>query len=227
MTMLAIEHKTEFHFHELDDAAKAKAIDTIRCSEGYLSYDWWDCEYDAFENILQNIGFTLSETNGKKQIFFSGFCTQGDGLCFMGKLYPKDVPEEFNPWVQDEDVIAICTRIREMAKALKAYDGYVRVTHSNSNYVHSNTAIVTVETEEDPPEDFSEMEAIVWRTVREHKIKDIVESDMAQALRDLMDWMYWSLEQEYDYLMSDDAITEYIENCVEYQRYDITGEEIY
>ena len=45
-----------YSFGELTEEAQETAIENTRNSEGYLSYDWWDFEYEDFHNELKNIG---------------------------------------------------------------------------------------------------------------------------------------------------------------------------
>ena len=48
------------------------------------------------------------------------------------------------------------------------------------------------------------------------------EDDIEQALRDFADWIYSTLEKEYDWLMSDECVDEALADC----EYDEDGEEI-
>ncbi len=93
--MRVVETKV-YEYEELSDAAKEKARDWYR--EGNLSsYEWWDYTYEWFETICNCLGVTIkyrSQSCWSKHkghytvsdpcIFFSGFCSQGDGASFQG-----------------------------------------------------------------------------------------------------------------------------------------------
>ena len=75
---------TVYTYAELSDAAKEKARDNYR--EGNLDYDWWESVYTDAIELAAVMGIEIGVRRGGKEpaIFFSGFCSQGDGACFEG-----------------------------------------------------------------------------------------------------------------------------------------------
>ena len=78
-----------YQFPELSDAAKEKA--RIWYRELGPHDDWWDAVYEDFERVCDILGIRLKTTpvrlmgGGTRQrpcIWFSGFCSQGDGACY-------------------------------------------------------------------------------------------------------------------------------------------------
>ena len=196
-----------FTFAELDDSAKEKARDWYR--EGALQYDWWDSVYDDAAEIADKLGIELKQKSvplmngGTVQqpcIWFSGFCSQGDGACFEGdyryrKGSVKDVMEHAP---KDEGLHKIAKGLQDIQRRY-FYGITVKVTHSG-RYCHSRSVDFDVNLNE-----------------RDYSIdtKDDHEA-VCELLRDFMDWIYQSLETEYDYLMSDESVDEMIE-CTEYE----------
>ncbi len=80
---------TVYQFPELSDAAKEKARSWYR--ELGPHDDWWDAVYEDFERICEILGIRLKitpvrlmdgGTRAKSCIWFSGFCSQGDGASY-------------------------------------------------------------------------------------------------------------------------------------------------
>jgi len=69
-----------YEFAELEETAKEKAIEADRYIN--VDYHWWDVIYDDFISICETIGVTVD----KKNIFFRGFYSQGDGSGFTADI---------------------------------------------------------------------------------------------------------------------------------------------
>jgi hypothetical protein len=65
-----------YEFGELDTTAKQKALNA--CHDLNLVFDWWDYTYDDFITICRLLAITVD----KKSIRFDGFYSQGDGSGF-------------------------------------------------------------------------------------------------------------------------------------------------
>ncbi len=63
-------------YDELSEKAKRKAVEWMQESNG----EHFDGDFviDEWKNLLGGLGFTSIE------IYWSGFCSQGDGACFTG-----------------------------------------------------------------------------------------------------------------------------------------------
>lgn len=175
-----------YKFAELSDKAKGKARDWYR--EGGLDYDWWDCIYSDFDMIAGILGFEVKD----KQ--FSGFWSQGDGACFTGRYtYAKGACANIRAHAPlDRDLHAIADALYSVQR--KAfYQLGATLTKSSHHYSHANT--VSVE---------------AWRN-DDKEVADHQQDAIREATRDLMGWLYASLEKEYEYLNSDESVTDSIE----------------
>lgn len=67
-----------YQFNELTEQAKQKAIEKNR--DINVDYDWYSYTIDEMKSTLQDKGFEDAA------IYFSGFYSQGDVLCFDAKV---------------------------------------------------------------------------------------------------------------------------------------------
>jgi hypothetical protein len=147
------------------------------------------------ERVADLLGITLKEnpvklmsgqTRYKKAIYWSGFSSQGDGACFVGRYQfrkggLKAIRSEF-PADKELDAIAVgLYKIQRRYNWLVAYD----ITQSG-HYSHAHTM---------------HFESIGARDLS---------GDVCTLLRDFANWIYRRLEAEYNYRMSDESIDESI-----------------
>lgn len=184
---------TLYHYSELNDRAKAKARDKER--ESALDYEWWDSVYEDFIEICDCLGIELKDRgNGEKAIWFSGFCSQGDGACFEGVFRGNpDAVQAIKVYAPQDEVLH---RIAQdlVDDVVVPYSGNlsVRINHSG-RYYHAYSMIfedAVVETSEGDEEVMAESHEEIVR----------------ESLRDLAKWLYKTLNDQYDYLMSDECI---------------------
>jgi len=149
-----------------------------------LNYDWWDGVYEDAKEIGKQFGLDIED------IFFSGFWSQGDGACFTGRLKFKACDERELP----EEVRGIYRTLHQIDSLLRILDNdcglYVRITTSG-RYSHEGT-----------------MQFESYTLGEESYVIDEFEEDLKEALRDYARWIYRTLEEEYEYLTSDEAIDE-------------------
>ena len=69
-----------YELGELDDKAKEKAL--TACRDLNLVADWWDFTYDDFITICGLLGITVD----KSKMFFDGFYAQGNGSGFNAEV---------------------------------------------------------------------------------------------------------------------------------------------
>jgi len=69
-----------YSFNELDKEAKGKALTTYR--DLNVNFDWWDDEFEDFIELCSYMGITVI----KDKIYFRGFYSQGDGSCFTANV---------------------------------------------------------------------------------------------------------------------------------------------
>jgi hypothetical protein len=199
--------KTLYKIGELSPEARARAIEDSRHfnTEGL---EWWDAVYEDFCQICKILGVTVGSRQrqtksgmmlGEYQVYFSGFCSQGDGACFEGEYHYKPGAlkklVEYAP--QDTELRRIAEDLQECQRR-NFYGLSAKIKHSG-RYLHSRSMDIEVfdRTGNDAPEETAE-------AIREN-------------LRDLADWLYKNLESEYEYLTSDGEIAESLEaNEVEF-----------
>lgn len=154
-----------------------------------LDYDWWEGVYDYAKETAEKFGLCIED------IYFSGFWSQGDGACFTGRLKFKACDERELP----EEVRGIYRTLHEVDSLLKIINRedylYVGIT-TIGQYSHEHTMR------------FDFYNEGRWSNESSADIADAREDDIHEALRDYARWIYRTLEKEYEYLTSDEAIDE-------------------
>ena len=192
---------TVYQFSELSDAAKEKARSWYR--ELGPHDDWWDGVYEDFERVCDILGNRLKTTpvrlmgggtRAKACIWFSGFCSQGDGASFEGYLsHAKGAAARIRDYAPtDATLHGIADRLRAIQRR-NFYQLAAEVSH-RGRYYHEYT--MSVDVTRDSP---------TWQPPTED-----AEEIVTEALRDLARWLYRQLQVEYDHLTSDEAIEERI-----------------
>ena len=178
------EVKTYF-FSELSEEAQQKAIDNNR--DWNVDYEWWDYIYDDAKAIGEILGITI------KDIWFSGFYTQGSGACFTGSYeYGKGSCNKIREYApKDETLHGIADRLRDIQRTC-FYGLYAYIEH-RGHYNHEYCTDIDV------------------RDTDEYSSRQIPADEIAECLRDFMRWIYRRLESEYEYLTSDDVVKESLE----------------
>lgn len=186
-----------FEYAELDESAKAKARDWYR--EGGLEYAWYDFE-DAYE-IAERLGLDIKPATKHDRhngVLFSGFWSQGDGACFVGRYNGTvDALAQVKDWApQDEELHRIANCLDE-AQASVQHALKANITHRGL-YYHEYTMGFDFS-------DDSEADAVP------DELMQAAEEHITEALRSFARWIYRQLEDEYNYLNSDEAVAETIE----------------
>jgi hypothetical protein len=174
---------TVYTFDELSERAKARAISDRR-ETNLEGWDWWDYIYEDARSIAAGIGIEI------EKIYFSGFGSQGDGACFEGTYVYK------RPCCyagKDEDINSIISRLDDVQQR-HFYQLTADIRHIRSRYYHENSVSIDVNINKE------------WNL----PITRLTQLDVESALRDFMRWIYKRLRVEYDYLQSDEAITQHI-----------------
>lgn len=191
---MRVIEKTLYKYEELSDAAQERARDWYR--QGGLGYDWWEFCYEDFARVAEILGIDLSQRavplmNGKcryePEIYFSGFYHQGSGSSFCGTYgYAKGAVvkiQEYAP--QDEELHRIAQGLQDVQRR-HFYRLIADITSVHDNYIR-------VEVEDS-----------------ENRYRDIgdAEDDVRGLMNDFNDWMFKRLQDEYEYLTSDEAVAE-------------------
>lgn len=178
---------TLYRFNELSDEAKQYAIEQYRANDP-LDYDWWHFVYDDFLTIADLIGLDIDKRKGCRghAIYFSGFWSQGDGASFEGNWsYRKGMLAAVKSHAPcDEELHSIVAEMQQLQRR-HFYKLEARINH-HGNY-HSMSVTSYVDGREASYETDCEVKDVMY---------------------DLARWLYRQLENEYEYLMSDEHISE-------------------
>lgn len=168
--------------------------------------EWWDCTYDDFKVSMTAVGIHVN------RMYFSGFCSQGDGACFEGH-------------VDDWGLFLQSLGYTDEVLIQHAADHFsFSVTHSG-HYYHENCTSFSVELpnpdgEGDEwfieryspyPWDKEQLRSQAWLAILRGVDYDAVEEALTDAFKDHMRELYKDLEAEHDYLTSDEVVWESLE----------------
>lgn len=193
--------KDVYTFSELSDKAKEKAISEYR--DINVTHEWWSFVYDDAKHIGKLMG--LSDMD----ISFNGFCSQGDGASFTASFKHKaGMTKAVKAYAsKDNDLLAIAKMISKAHKtAFYKVGGNIS---TSGRYCHSNTMFIGDIYHSELDYDYS---------------FETIEADLLEAFRYFADWIYKKLGEAYDYLTSDEVITQTIV-ANEYE-FDIDGNKV-
>ncbi len=183
-------------FNELTDEQKQLAIQNYY--DINTDHEWWDFAYEDFTTIGKILGIDI------EQIWFRGFSSQGDGLCFEGSFeYAKGWKAKLEAhapgkWKDpktgkvtenkhNQEYHAIGERLQELQRL--AFYGVNGSVKHRGHYNHSGC------TEFDVRHNWDDEVNV-----------NFDDEDFVQIYRELMDTFYSQLNREYDYLTSDECI---------------------
>lgn len=168
-------------------------------------HNWWECVYENVKEELDEIGFRVDEMR------FSGFWSQGDGACFEGTM---------SDWAK------FCEQVPTFVKAFPFLSEYAKDQNSSYSIKHSGHYYHEYCTDHDYSSELEydldnfanhedltapevQMRFALWTKAfaEEGGVADWLRDFFRDKMRDL----YKRLEQEYDYLTSDDVVWESIE----------------
>lgn len=154
--------------------------------------DWWETEIDFWKKKLDRIGFENAD------IHFSGFWSQGDGACFDATINLKKIINKY--W---GDIASIFFPNMKLIK--NEIDCiYPYIEKLDNRYYHENTRKVVLEWQ---GEDISEEE-----NDKLDRLEEFIEGIRYKMCKQI----YKSLEKEYEYLTSDEAVTDALESNPHY-----------
>ncbi len=180
-----------YPFAELSALGKEKAIHKFR--ENNLDYEWWEHVYVDAKEVGTLMGISIDK------IYFSGFCSQGDGACFEGHYsHSLGSTKKIIAYAPED------TTLHEISRALsilqKPYFYQLEATIvQKGQYSHENCTEIGVTGN--------------WEHGEYGYTKGFSEvyEAIGETLRDFMKWIYKRLESTYDYLQSAESIEETIE----------------
>lgn len=177
-----------YEYSELSDQAKAKARDWFRSTCEGDNYFAESVEEDA-RQCFSLVGFSIDK------LYWSGFSCQGDGACFTGSWSASDVkPGKLKIHAPvDAELHRIAKELEAIAKEYP--DASMKIEHCG-RYYHSHS---------------TSMDIVMDDTMDEQPSGTATASEYLKELaRDAMDWIYQTLEKEYNYTNSDEQIEENI-----------------
>ena len=157
--------------------------------------DWEDYVIEDFKMRMQDIGIEAH------QVYWSGFCSQGDGACFEGRIDDVD------------KYLAQHCRVDEypMIRKLIKHKGYFNfnVRH-DGRYYHANCTNFDIDYEHfqsvlEQPTEFHERIAQEYDNKLVIEVEDFFEVARKQ-FKDYMVELYRTLDAEYEQLTSDEAV---------------------
>ena len=185
---------TVYSFDELNDNAKEKAREWYRRGQDGDNY-FAECVIEDAETCAGLMGIEFHKRSTKRNepcVFWSGFYSQGDGACFEGSWRADRVKpgklKEHAP--QDTELHRIAAEFERIALAYP--DASFTVKHSG-HYSHQYCT------------DFDVDLGIEHEPGLEEKLESS-ESDLIEAARDFMQWIYGSLEKESNYQNADEQV---------------------
>lgn len=202
---VTIETKA-YTLDELSGRAKEKARDWYRLHD----HDSIETEF-MFEDFVRmgNILGIEFDTHAVKlhgggvrhepNIYYSGFCSQGDGACFEGtwKLRRESIEEIKVEAPEDTTLHDIAVRLWPMR--FGAEDLLWASVKHTKRYYHENSVDIEVGEGDD---DYIYDDSAIDKAATDQ---------IVEALRDFCRWMYNQLDEENDYLNSDECVDGNIE----------------
>jgi len=172
-------------FNELSKERQEKEIQKCRENDSYLDYEWWEFVDEDFKTTLELIGFYRINTQ------FTGFWSQGDGASFTAKYSnEKRIAPKIKAYApKDDELYRIAKGIQDIQQKCKYV--FECNIYSAGHYSHSHTMQLDFDSYED------------------EKILKFEDKFLAYA-RDLANWYYARLEEEYNFLNSHEAIAEHL-----------------
>jgi len=171
-----------YKFSELSDSAKESAIES--CHQINVHADWFDCVFEDAKTIAELGGIEI------RDIYFSGFCSQGDGACFTGSYsYVKGALKRVKEYApKDSELHEIFAALQDVQRR-NFYQLSAGLSH-RGHYNHSGCMAVDCHNYGVSQDDYE--------TLRD-------------TLRLFADWIYSKLNSEHDYLTSEKSVAETIE----------------
>ena len=172
--------------------------------------DWDDAVEQDFKNRMEDMGVNVDN------IYCTLSYSQGDGACFsggMGTIGVKKFCEKHPTLLKDYPVISKLFYEHDASFGVEVYINHSRYSHSNSMRVsmHINSPMDCLPYD---PDDESDLRTIVVNQLEDlfHDEFIRLEKELLDLMRGYADELYKSLQEEYEYLTSDEAVIEYIKS---------------
>lgn len=199
----------------VSEERKAALIDLHR--DINVDYDWWGDTYWGFVEILNAYGWRVTT----RDIEFSGFWSQVDGACFAVSATPLADVVLATPFATEAPIAVACAALQdELVRAITpilVYSDTVRQALSETlirvsnrgRHSHSGTMLVEIE---EPCVEGLPQHVIDFICPDDWRTSSPLEDVLTEGLRGLADILYRELERKYEYLTSDEAVWDTIED---------------
>ena len=198
-TTVYLIHELPDAHRELPDAHRETARSWYR--EHCLNHYWYEYVFDDFETICGILGITLGTSpvhlhNGKTRdaphIYFRGFWSEGDGACFASHYtYAPNAKLTIRTHAPtDAELHGIADALQAVQKR-NFYQLTAAIAHRGHHYHRYS---MNIEATRDSP-------------VIQPMTED-AEDEITSAFRDLADWLYRQLQEEYEYRSSHSQVDE-------------------
>jgi hypothetical protein len=187
-----------YTFKELQPEVQAEVIERYQQQAGEF-FDSAEFVYENAAEIADLFGLDINTRRSKSgnyspNIYYSGFCSQGDGACFEGRYsYKPGALAAVKAHAPQDTTLHQIVKDLQDAQCTAFYRLTARTTQ-RGHYYHSGCMSVDVERTDDADVTHDQEDAIT------------------QALRDFADWIYSELETSYDYDTSEENARDYLEN---------------
>ena len=165
--------------------------------------EWWEWTYEAFTERMKMVGILVAD------IFFRGFWSQGDGACFKGEITTNADMRKYLAKYHNDDEFPMLRKVLQ-------HDGEVWARwESEGRGCHEHTLMFDVDSDafynliNAAGSELRESVIDAWEEVRMREL-DELEAAVKENVRQICRTLYRQLEQEYEYLTSDEAVTEAI-----------------
>lgn len=193
--------KILFSFDELPAKVRAKVLEKNR--DVNVDYDWWDFVYEDFQQLAEYFGLDVD----LKNTFFSGFYHQGQGSaytanidvvklvkCLQAESWKEYAPKETFSFQVTPNMLRVCKLIE--ARKISFSMWVEPANRETSVHVENETDVSSDGKIMEPVQIFSAMDDLV-----------VLVEDVCKSLNR---WFFKSLQNDYDYRVSDEAIIETI-----------------
>lgn len=210
--MRVIETKV-FTFDELSDKAKERAREWYRDGNAADSF-WSEAVIEDAARIADILGISLAQKPIKRAndgkivgsvpvIYWSGFWSQGDGACFEGSYsFKADAAKAIRDYAPTDKTLH---QIADALAGLPRGEGWSAAIKHSGGYYHAHSMDICAEWS--GPYDGDNGEEATELPDAEFSAGGQIITD---AMRAFANWIYRTLEKEYEYQNADEQVDESI-----------------
>lgn len=203
-----------YEYAELPEKAKARAASLLQARA--LDYNWWEFVCEDVDEVARLMGITIDRESTRRKsvlgnlaplISFRGFSSQGDGASFTGLYEAKgDCGRRTRSYAPLDEVLHAIADEFDRVYEVHGASLQAHISRASHHYSHENTVDIDVtcigEGDDEP-------------------VSVVLETKVQELLRRFMRWIYARLEEEHDYLLSDEQLTEFA--AANHYWFDATG----